>query len=66
MPAPAPTPAQAAPPEQLDIAALSERLSRLSQAQTDTAPRHPAPQPSRPEIEALVRQAASACSTRKG
>ena len=31
------------PPEQLDIAALSERLARLSQGRMDTAPRQPEP-----------------------
>ncbi len=52
--APAPT-----APEQLDIAALSERLARLSQARTDTAPRQPAPNPSREAIDSLVGQAAA-------
>ncbi|WP_293808858.1 hypothetical protein [uncultured Bosea sp.] len=46
-------------PEQLDIAALSERLARLSQGQTDTAPRPPAPTPSREAIDSLVGQAAA-------
>lgn len=55
----APAPATA-PPEQLDIAALSERLARLSQGQTETAPRAPAYNPSRNEIDSLVRQAATA------
>ncbi|HEV2553995.1 MAG TPA: hypothetical protein VGV17_09570 [Bosea sp. (in: a-proteobacteria)] len=51
------------PPEQLDIAALSERLARLSQGQMDTAPQQAAhghreaDQPSRSEIEALIAQA---------
>lgn len=46
-------------PEQLDIAALSERLARLSQDQTQTAPRRPSPPPApdRKEVELLVRQA---------
>lgn len=53
------------PPEQLDIAALSERLARLSQGQMDTAPQQAvsaprsAPQPSRGEIDAVLAQAAS-------
>ncbi|RYE33788.1 MAG: hypothetical protein EOP23_07380 [Hyphomicrobiales bacterium] len=46
-------------PEQLDIAALSERLARLSQARTDTAPRQAAPAPSREAIDSLVGQAAA-------
>lgn len=50
----------AAPPEQLDIAALSERLARLSQGRTDTASRITPPSASRSEIDALVRQAATA------
>ncbi len=54
-PAPLATPA----PEQLDIAALSERLARLSQGQTDTAARRPAPNPSREAIDNLVSQAAA-------
>lgn len=58
-------PSQSAPPEQLDIAALSERLARLSQGQMDTAPQQPvsapgsAPAPSRGEIDAVLAQAAS-------
>ncbi len=53
------------PPEQLDIAALSERLARLSQGQMDTAPQQAAgtarsaPLPSRGEIDAVLAQAAS-------
>lgn len=56
---------ESAPPEQLDIAALSERLARLSQGQMDTAPQQPvsaprsAPTPSRDEIDAVLAQAAS-------
>ena len=56
---------ESAPPEQLDIAALSERLARLSQGQMDTAPQQAisappsAPQPSRNEIDAVLAQAAS-------
>lgn len=46
-------------PEQLDINALSERLARLSQGRTDTAPRQPAPAPSREAIDGLVSQAAA-------
>lgn len=46
-------------PEQLDIAALSERLARLSQGRTDTAPRQVAPNPSREAIDSLVGQAAA-------
>lgn len=57
-----------APPEQLDIAALSERLARLSQGQMDTssqaaasaAPRQATPALSRDDIEAVISQAASA------
>jgi localization factor PodJL len=57
-----------APPEQLDIAALSERLARLSQGQTDTSsqpafsaePRTARQAASRDEIEAVISQAASA------
>lgn len=56
----------APPPEQLDIAALSERLARLSQGQTDTAPQpsyRPEPRAgsaaSRDEIDAVISQAAS-------
>ena len=48
-----------AAPEQLDIAALSERLARLSQARTDTTPRQMAPNPSREAIDSLVGQAAA-------
>eukprot|EP01038_Epipyxis_sp_PR26KG_P002024 gene2024-2870_t len=57
------TPSEPSPPEQLDIAALSERLARLSQGQMDTAPQQAAhghreaDQPSRSEIEALIAQA---------
>ena len=47
------------PPEQLDIAALSERLARLSQGRMDTAPRQPEPAPSREAIDSLVGQAAA-------
>lgn len=52
---------EAAParPEQLDIAGLSERLARLSQEQTETAPRSFAPGPSRAELESFVNQAAA-------
>jgi localization factor PodJL len=58
-------PSDAAPPEQLDIAGLSERLARLSQGQMDTAPQQAvsAPRgaslPSRSEIDAVLAQAAS-------
>lgn len=58
-------PSEANPPEQLDIAALSERLARLSQGQMDTAPQQAisaarsAPSPSRHEIDAVLAQAAS-------
>ncbi|KPF68465.1 hypothetical protein IP69_11565 [Bosea sp. AAP35] len=58
-------PTEAPAPEQLDIAALSERLARLSQGQMDTAPQQiasaprSAPQPSRDEIDAVLAQAAS-------
>ncbi|BCB20900.1 SEL1-like repeat protein [Bosea sp. ANAM02] len=55
---PAAAPAPAAP-EQLDIAALSERLARLSQGRTDTAARQAAPSPSREAIDSLVGQAAA-------
>lgn len=55
-----PAAAASAPPEQLDIAALSERLARLSQGRTDTASRVTPHNPSRSEIDALVRQAATA------
>lgn len=53
--------AAAAParPEQLDIAGLSERLARLSQGQTETAPRNVAPSPSRVELESFINQAAA-------
>lgn len=49
-------------PEQLDIAALSERLARLSRGQTDTAaatpiPAEPAPAAERSDVELLVKQA---------
>lgn len=54
----APAPADAMP-EQLDIAALSERLARLSLAQTDTAPRKVDPAPSRSELNAFIGQAAN-------
>ncbi|SEF57315.1 SEL1-like repeat protein [Bosea lathyri] len=58
----------APPPEQLDIAALSERLAKLSQGQMDTSPQEAfsAPPkavravPSRNEIDAVITQAASA------
>jgi len=52
-------------PEQLDIAALSDRLARLSQSQMETAPQQPlsrdgnAHLPSRSEIDAVLAQAAS-------
>lgn len=46
-------------PEQLDIAALSERLARLSQGRTDTAPRQTNQNPSREAIDSLVGQAAA-------
>jgi len=57
----------APPPEQLDIAALSERLAKLSQGQMDTSPQEAfsAPPkavravPSRNEIDAVITQAAS-------
>ena len=54
-------PEPASPPEQLDIAALSERLARLSQGQMDTAPQPQAPLPrdgARQEIDAVLAQAA--------
>lgn len=55
-------PEPAPPPEQLDIAALSERLARLSQGQMDTAPQPVAPisrdDTSRREIDAVLAQAA--------
>ncbi|CAH1655203.1 conserved hypothetical protein [Hyphomicrobiales bacterium] len=54
----APAPASSMP-EQLDIAALSERLARLSQAQTDTAARAPAPGPSRTDLDAFINQTAT-------
>jgi localization factor PodJL len=52
-------------PEQLDIAALSERLARLSQGQMDTSPpvatpRNAPPALSRGEIDAVITQAAAA------
>ena len=58
----------ACPAEQLDIAALSERLARLSQGQMDTSsqpafsaePRTARPAASRDEIDAVLSQAASA------
>ncbi|KRE18083.1 hypothetical protein ASE63_02550 [Bosea sp. Root381] len=52
-------------PEQLDIAALSDRLARLAQSQMETAPQHPVGPggstslPSRSEIDAVLAQAAS-------
>ncbi|MCO5089388.1 hypothetical protein [Bosea sp. (in: a-proteobacteria)] len=46
-------------PEQHDIAALSERLSRLSLSRTDTAPRRGSPAPSRQTMDSLVDQAAA-------
>ncbi len=55
-----PAGASAAVPEQLDIAALSERLAQLSQGKTDTAPRAEPRAPSRSEIDSLIRQAATA------
>ncbi|WP_293797439.1 hypothetical protein [uncultured Bosea sp.] len=55
----APAPPASPAPEQLDITALSERLARLSQGQTETAPRRPAPNPSREAIDGLVSQAAA-------
>ncbi len=55
-------PEPAPPPEQLDIAALSERLARLSQGQMDTAPQPAAPisrdDPSRRDIDTVLAQAA--------
>jgi localization factor PodJL len=55
-------PEPAPPPEQLDIAALSERLARLSQGQMDTAPQPSATasrsETSRREIDAVLAQAA--------
>lgn len=60
----APEAPAAAAPEQLDIAALSERLARLSQGQMDTAPastpREAATELSRGQIDAVLSQAASA------
>ncbi|WP_156639637.1 SEL1-like repeat protein [Bosea sp. PAMC 26642] len=57
-------PEPAAMPEQLDIAALSERLARLSQGQMDTAPASPpknvTPDLSRGQIDAVISQAAAA------
>lgn len=49
------------PPEQLDIAALSERLAKLSQGQTDTASQPPPARAtlSRDRIDAVISQAAS-------
>lgn len=59
--------APAAPPEQLDIAALSERLARLSSGQMDTSPqaagasvRSIAPALPRDQIDAALAQAAAA------
>ena len=58
-------PIESSPPEQLDIAALSERLARISQGQMDTAPQQHAqafgdgPLPARHEIDAVLAQAAS-------
>jgi localization factor PodJL len=54
----------AAPPEQLDIAALSERLAKLSQGQMETssqasASRTPPTSLSRDDLEAVIDQAAS-------
>lgn len=52
-------------PEQLDIAALSERLARLAQSQMETAPQLPISTdgrtslPSRSEIDAVLAQAAN-------
>lgn len=48
-------------PEQLDIAALSERLARLSQGQMDTSssPAPAIPEHSQPDIEAVISQAAA-------
>ena len=55
-------PEPAPPPEQLDIAALSERLARLSQGQMDTAAQPSATasrsETSRREIDAVLAQAA--------
>lgn len=57
MESPGATPAT---PEQLDIAALSDRLARvLSQGLADTGRRQPEPEPARNDIDALVAQAAS-------
>lgn len=53
------SPATGSVPEQLDIAALSERLARLSQGQTDTAARPSVPEPSPVELDAFIRQTAS-------
>jgi localization factor PodJL len=57
----------AAPPEQLDIAALSERLARLSTGQMETSPqaattsaKPTAPELSRGQIDAALAQAAAA------
>jgi localization factor PodJL len=52
-------------PEQLDIAALSERLARLSQGQMETSPQAAAsaaparPESSQPDFEAVISQAAA-------
>ena len=49
-----------ATPEQLDIAALSDRLARLlSQGLAETGRRQPEPEPARKEVDALAAQAAS-------
>jgi localization factor PodJL len=55
-----PGPTFSAPPEQLDIAALSQRLAQLSQGRTDTASRVAPANPPQSQIDALVRQAATA------
>jgi localization factor PodJL len=58
-------PSNADAPEQLDIAALSERLARLSQGQMETSSQAavsaaPArPEPSQPDIDAVISQAAA-------
>ncbi|MEN5083145.1 hypothetical protein ABE438_11730 [Bosea sp. TWI1241] len=65
--APAAAAPAAQPPEQLDIAALSERLARLSQGEMQTTPA-PEPRPraqsradlSRAELDAFITQAAMA------
>ncbi len=61
------TESEQAVPEQLDIAALSERLARLSQGQMDTSPhaaasaaQQGASELSRSEIDAVINQAAAA------